>query len=418
MKKFLIISALCSLISALSFAAPLFETIELFPSDPQNKPNYRIPSLILAPNGDVLAIVERRVNSIGDASDIDIVMRRSTDNGKKWGKIETLIDDGENTTTDISLLLDRETGRLFVFFLRDKKQFCYIHTDDSGKTWSPIVNIHKQVTQSHWDAAGLKSGVEPNMGTIPASKMKGSKTVRWDFNWKQRYGIGPGHAGVQIQKGPHKGRLLLAGRHREPEGKSLVTYTHIMYSDDHGKTWQLGPTKVIKNGSENQVIELADGTLMMNARNETPSYSPTNARRLVATSKDGGDTWPEVWFEESLPGLKCHAALFVYNYKDSPHNGLVLFANPASPHRSDEHPYGRYNMTIRWSTDNAALWSAGRPIYPFTASYPDIAVLSDGNIGVIYECGAPGSEKYWDKLHFARFNLEWLMSPARIPWNP
>jgi hypothetical protein len=38
---------------------PLFETQRLFALTPKNKPNYRIPSIIQAPNGDILVICEK-----------------------------------------------------------------------------------------------------------------------------------------------------------------------------------------------------------------------------------------------------------------------------------------------------------------------------------------------------------------------
>lgn len=45
---------------------------------------YRIPALITAPNGDLIAAIDERVPSCGDlkwSEDINIVVRRSTDNG-------------------------------------------------------------------------------------------------------------------------------------------------------------------------------------------------------------------------------------------------------------------------------------------------------------------------------------------------
>ncbi|MDR0352535.1 MAG: glycoside hydrolase [Opitutaceae bacterium] len=399
-------------------AAPLFETMELFPSAPDNKPNYRIPSIIRAPNNDILAIVERRNHGIGDVGDIDIVMRRSADRGRTWSGIQTLVDDGANTSTDITTCIDWETGRIFVFFLRDKKKYAYVASDDSGKTWTGIVMIHDSVTKPEWDRLGLKPGRDVDSSTDPESDKKASKVVQWKRNWIQRYGVGPGSAGIQLKHGSHKGRLLIPGRHMEQEGKSRPGYTHVFYSDDHGRTWRLGATKIIKYGNENQLVELPDGTIMMNARNVYSRSAPDNARRLVALSRDGGLTWPTVWHDEALVSLPCHAATLLYNHPASPDNGLLLFANPASPFRQKEHPYGRYNMTVRWSRDNGNTWSAGRMIYPHTSSYNDMTVLDDGTIAMIYERGDQGSVKYWDSLHFVRFNLEWLFAPPRAPWNP
>ena len=50
---------------------------------------------------------------------------------------------------------------------------------------------------------------------------------------------GPG-SGIQIEHGPHKGRLVIPCDHIEADTKHY--YSHIIYSDDHGKTWKLGGT--------------------------------------------------------------------------------------------------------------------------------------------------------------------------------
>jgi sialidase-1 len=384
---------------------------------PDNKPNYRIPSIISAPNGDVLAIVEKRNHGIGDVGNTDIVMRASSDLGKTWSPIRVILDDGPNTCTDITPCIDWDTNRLYVFFLRDKKRFCYIYSDNSGKTWSKIVDIHESVTKPEWETVGLKSGAVVDSSTDRETG-KTSKAAEWRRNWVQRYGIGPGSAGIQLKQGKHKGRLIIPARHLEQEGRSHVTYSHVFYSDDHGKTWQIGPHKIIKFGNESRLIELANGDLMINARSAHSPSGPDDHRRLVAVSHDGGDTWPVVYKDEGLVSLRCHASILAYRHPDSPHNGLVLFANPASPYHQEEHPYGRYNVTVRWSRDNGATWSAGRPIYPHTSSYTDLTVLSDGSIGMIYERGKKGSVKYWDSLQFVRFNLEWLLAPPHTAWNP
>lgn len=398
-------------------AAPVFETREIFPSAPDNKPNYRIPSIIRAPNGDTLAIVEKRNHGIGDVGNTDIVMRCSSDLGKTWSAIRVILDDGPNTSTDITPCVDWDTKRLYVFFLRDKKRFCYIYSDDSGKTWSGMVDIHASVTKPEWETVGLKPG-RARDSSVDRETGKTSKAAEWKRNWMQRYGIGPGSAATQLRTGPLKGRLIVPARHNEQVGKSLVGFTHVFYSDDHGKTWRLGASNIIKYGNESRLVELANGDLMINARSAHAPSGPDNHRRLVAISRDGGNTWPVVYKDEGLVSLPCEASILTYRHENSANNGLVLFANPASPFRQEKHPYGRYNVTVRWSRDNGATWSAGRPIYPHTSAYTDITVLSDGSIGMIYERGEKGSVKYWDSLHFVRFNLEWLFAPPHTTWDP
>jgi sialidase-1 len=71
---------------------------------------------------------------------------------------------------------------------------------------------------------------------------------------------------------------------------------------------------------------------------------------------------------------------------------------------------------VRISYDEGASWSAGRTIWPHPSSYSDLVVLPDRTVAMVYERGEKGRTHYWDELHFARFNLEWLTS-GRLQWN-
>src|SRR5262249_37803950 len=79
----------------LNAAEPLFETTLVFPNAPGNKPNYRIPAILKAANGDLLIIAEKRNDGIGDIGNHDIVMKRSRDKGKTWSDMQVVLDDGD-----------------------------------------------------------------------------------------------------------------------------------------------------------------------------------------------------------------------------------------------------------------------------------------------------------------------------------
>jgi len=95
--------------------------INLFSADMKEGVScYRIPSLITAKNGDIITAIDERVPSCGDlkwSNDINIVMRRSSDNGNSWSDIETIVDYplGESAS-DPSMILDETTGEIFMFF--------------------------------------------------------------------------------------------------------------------------------------------------------------------------------------------------------------------------------------------------------------------------------------------------------------
>ena len=81
---------------------------------------YRIPALVTAVNGDLVAVMDERVTScadLGGNKDINIVGRRSGDGGMTWSDLETIVDhEFGKSASDPSLIVDRETGELFLFY--------------------------------------------------------------------------------------------------------------------------------------------------------------------------------------------------------------------------------------------------------------------------------------------------------------
>ncbi|QIF01542.1 sialidase family protein [Roseimicrobium sp. ORNL1] len=397
-------SVLCALLAVSPFASaaePLFQTVCLFPVTPDNKPNYRIPAILQAQNGDLLVFAEKRNDGPGDIGNHDIVLKRSSDKGGTWGAEQMIFDDEKGVSTDITVGMDHSNGKLWLFFLRDKKKFVHFTSTDHGRTWQGPVSIHEQVTKPEWDALKGKSDAEE-----PANP-KG-RMAMWEKDWVQRYGCGPGNGMVQLSKGPKAGRLVVSARHREDIGKGrLRSFAHSFYSDDHGATWKLGGN-IGMHTSECQLVELADCSLMVMSRNESSTDAPDNIRHLTAISKDGGETWTAPKRAEELISPRCHGPVERFTLAEKQGKNRLLFSSPASPYRQPEHPYGRYNLTVRLSYDEGATWTAGKTIWPHPSSYSDMVVLDDMTVGFIYERGPKGSTHYWDELHFVRFNLEWL----------
>lgn len=394
-RSFLVSIALSGgLLSQKAVAAPLFETTTVHAAAPDNRPNYRIPALAVAPNGDLLLFTEKRNDGIGDLGNHDLVMVRSTDQGRTWSAEQVILDDADRPTADPTVCIDHERGRIFLFFLQAKSRFAYFTSDDNGATWLGPVSIHEAVTRPEW---------EPDFPNVHPDS--GRRT-------RHPYGVGPGTSAIQLTQGPRRGRLLVPARHvEELNGGGFASFSHVFFSDDHGATWQLGPT-VAQHGNECRLEELSDGTVMLSMRNTDPADRLDNSRRLVALSRDSGDNWTTVYRDDALVSTPVHASLRRYPTNQAAgERPILLFANPASAVRQTVHPYGRYNLTVRWSRDDGQTWSAGRVIYPHPSSYSDMVVLPDGTIGLIYERGPRDSTHYWDELQFARFNLEWLFSP-------
>ena len=324
---------------------------------------YRIPSLIVGPKGTVLAFCEGRKNNRGDAGDIDVVLKRSTDGGKTWGRIEMVWDEADNTCGNPCPVVDARTGTIWLLLThnlradtearivsgkstRSRTVWITKSTDD-GATWSKPVEITKDVKKPHW-------------------------------TW---YATGPG-VGIQLKSG----RLLVPCDSKSENG--TVRESHVIYSDDSGKTWKLGGV-VGPNCNECQAVELADGSVMLNMR----TYRANN-RRLVAVSKDGGETFTKPIEDEILIEPVCQASIL----RIPGEKGGVLFSNPASTKRE--------KMTIRLSTDDGKTWPRARELHPGPAAYSCLTVLPNGDIACLYE---RGDKNPYETITLARFTRGWVV---------
>jgi sialidase-1 len=207
------------------------------------------------------------------------------------------------------------------------------------------------------------------------------------------YATGPG-GGIQIQNGPHEGRLVLPCDHSELETKN--GFSHVIYSDDHGQSWKLGGSTPKPGVNECEVVELTGGKLMLNMRN----YDKSRTVRQVALSNDGGQTWSDQHSDDALIEPMCQGAIRRYRWSDGGKPGVILFSNPASKNE-------RANLTVRASFDDGQTWSASRVLHAGASAYSDLAVLADGQIACLFEAGIKNAN---EGIVFSRFPLDSLQS--------
>jgi sialidase-1 len=232
-----------------------------------------------------------------------------------------------------------------------------MHSTDDGVTWSTPKDISASVKKADW-------------------------------TW---YATGPG-VGIQTRGG----RLVIPANHAL--AGTQVHQSHLIYSEDRGKTWKLGGIAA-DHTNESQVVELADGRLMLNMRNHPPK-KPENFR-MVAVSTDGGRTLGETTTDRTLIEPPAQASLLRYSLASRTGKNVgknrLLFANPAAPKRE--------RMTVRLSYDEGATWPVSRVIYEGPSAYSSLVVLRDRTIGLLYERGA---EMPYDRITFTRVTLGWL----------
>lgn len=334
---------------------------------------YRIPAMALANDGTLLAFAEGRTQGTSDAGDIDLVIKRSSDSGKTWSEQAIVWNQLTNTCGNPCPIVDRETGAIVLVM-----------------TWNLGTDKERQIIEgtSQETRKVFVTRSEDN-GVTWSSPLEFTAAVKAeDWTW---YATGPG-AGIQIERGPHKGRMIVPCDHIEAKTKRY--YSHVIYSDDRGQTWNRGGRTPRDNVNECQVVELADGRLMLNMRN----YERAQSRRQVAFSSDGGETWTAQGFDKGLPEPTCQASLRRAKWPTNGEPGLIVFSNPASEKT-------RANLVVRGSVDEGARWSLAKTLHKGPAAYSDLVVLEDGTIGCLFEAGEKGP---YEKIVFASFSADEL----------
>jgi sialidase-1 len=341
------------------------EQVEVYTSGEDGYDTYRIPSVIVTAKGTVLAFCEGRRNSRGDAGDIDIVLKRSNDGGRTFSEQQVVWDDGTNTCGNPCPVVDGATGTIWLLLTHN------LGTDHERD----IVAGKSENTRTVWVTSSSDDGLT---WAEPVEITSSTKKPGWAW-----YATGPG-CGIQTRSG----RLVIPCDHIVTGGD--MWSSHVIYSDDHGKTWQLGGTAPPKT-NECEVVELSDGRLLLNMRN----YNREHPCRAIAVSDDEGVTFSEVSYDETLIEPICQASIRRYGIGDS---NAILFSNPAQTK-------GRARMTVRLSEDDCETWSRSRVLHHGPAAYSCLAVLPDGTILCLYERG--WSQPY-ERITLARFSLEWM----------
>ncbi len=332
---------------------------------------YRIPSLVCTAEGTLLAFCEGR--SGNDQSPTDMVFKRSLDGGKTWLPMQVLVKAVPEAAMDPTAVIDRTTGAIVLVYDRwpkipageelgehkrapglgpDSVTAWVMSSNDEGATWSTPVDITATTKRADWTEIGH----------------------------------GPG-LGIQTRSG----RLVIPCFETKPVGgKWGTSWNFIIYSDDHGKTWQLSDNEVGPNVNESQVVELTDGSLFLNMRSVRGKGC-----RAGAISKDGGETWSDLFDIPELADAGCQASLLRYTWADGDgEKSRILYSKGTTPDRRVG--------TIRISYDEAKTWPVAKVVCKDYFGYSCLTTMPDGTIGCLFETAG------CSKIAFTKFSLEWL----------
>lgn len=329
---------------------------------------FRIPALITAKDGSLVAACDRRKYSNADLpEDIDIILNRSTDGGQSWSGPQFLaVGRGRGQGFgDCALAHTRDEGGLIAVYAggvgfwqsrpdEPLRIYCRRSTDN-GASWSPAEDI------THY---------------LYGPDCVDSVRRQW---WGAFCASGNGLL-------TSTGRILFVTAVREGEAWSANDY--VLYSDDNGETWQCSQ-RACKGGDEAKVVELRDGRILMSIRH--------NGERWFNISEDGGVTWHDTVFAgKEINAPACNGDIIRYDREDG--TSVLLHSLPTGNERKD--------VKVIISYDEGKTWPAGKVIVTYNSAYSSLCILPDGTIGMYVEEDPYGSDHY--EMVFYNFSLEWL----------
>ena len=362
---------------------------------------YNCGALIASSRGTILHICEARKNSTLDTGQIDLVLRRSFDQGQTFDKSRVIAHEEGWVCGNMAPVVDQSTGVIWLLFTKNRmdgdeqaiiegtapcsRSVWITHSEDDGASWSPPQEITDSVKLPNW-------------------------------TW---YATGPGH-GIQLKSG----RLVIAcnhvvmenGRAHIPDQENVLSdpyHSHVIYSDDHGSSWQIGGS-TDEGQNECTVLEADDGQLYLNCRNKNMLADGGNYRG-IAWSRDQGESFSPIVHDAALPEPICEASVLRFTNRHDHDRNRVLFSNPAgladgktkTPKAIGQQD--RRELTIRMSYDECRTWPVSKVLYSGRAGYSDLCITDDMTILCCY---LNGVARTMERVTLARFNLEWLTDGA------
>ncbi len=349
----------------------LARTTLLRPGD-YNSTNYRIPAVITAKDGTVVAVTDKRKYNNNDLpGDIDILCNYSIDGGHTWSEPYTIaygtgVGQGFG---DCALALTNDDNGIMAAFVggpgfwgstpENPLRMYISRSNDNGRTWTEPEDITSQ---------------------IYGAECEDEERQKWLGGF---FGSGNGLL-------TSTGRIMFVVAMREDNTREVVC-NHAVYSDDNGLTWQVSERASV-GGDEAKVTELVDGRILMSIRH--------NGNRWYNISDDGGVTWQEStseWTDIVAPA--CNGDLIRYT---STNNGddknRLLHSVPVGSSRK--------NVTVYVSYDEGETWPTSRCVVPYNSAYSSLCILPNKTIGLYVEETYQGEGDYCTV--FYNFSLNWL----------
>lgn len=354
-----------------------FKEMNLFKAGMDGYHSFRIPALVSTKRGTLLAFCEGRKDSDKDYGDIDVVYKRSTNNGTSWSPLKVLFSKEGGTCGSPTAVADMINGRICIIMSYNDEKYAQYSvstkheaidewgdrkvflnwSDDDGLSWNNLHDVTKEL--------------------LP-------RNYTWDV-------IGPG-AGIQLRYGPKAGRLIIPALGRN------------LYSDNHGLSWQSQP---IRSGtSEGTIMQLCNGDLLRNDRGASGAFR-ARRRRQISISGNNGNSWSSWRSSEDLLDPLCQASLLRYNYS---YPQRLIFLNPSTTLTGLPN---RKKMSVKISYDDGITWPVERMLDANNGGYSSMARTDNGQIASLQEARENNNTAY--TIKFRRFNLSWVLNGEPEP---
>ena len=355
----------------------------LFNGGSEGYHSYRIPSIVRTNAGTLLAFAEGRMDNPKDYGNINLVYKRSTNNGTTWSALGEVVGVGPGTWGNPTAVVDRNTGRVWLFMSWNDDT----HNQGGTDGYEPINSWGERRVYMSWsdnDGVSWAPQVDMTNTLLPPG-------YTWD-------GMGPG-VGLQTSEA-HAGRLIIPAANRN------------IYSDDHGATWHY---QLIPGGSgEATIIERIGGTLMRNDRPGTAQFNTAKRRWISTGTIEGGFG---AWYpDNTLLDPKCEGSVLRYTGEPS----RIMFLNPGSTER-------RCKMRVRISYDEGVTWPISRRTHDWLTDdetcdqgkggYSSMCKTADYCVGALIEINedVSNSATSHKSIEFHKFNLPWILNGATEP---
>ncbi len=345
-----------------------------------NTKYYRIPTIINTADGGILALTDDRYSNTNDLGNhkIDVVARKSMDNGATWSEEHTIAaGDGSSDASygyGDPAIVRTKSGKLICLMAAGKNSFSsgmlhmgYSESTDNGATWSTVKDIYSSIN---------KNGAEITSAFTTAGK------------------------GVTFSNG----RVAFA-----MNGKVSGTNNEfVLYSDDEGATWALSPS--IYSGADESKLEIMnDNSLLVSVRRGGWNSMANRGynRTTGDASEDGIDSWGTqgIWGDE-MNANGCNADILYYNRATEGGRDVLLhtLTKNFSTYRKDLRLYASF--------DQGETWKEVFQIQPGYAAYSSMQKLANGDLAIIFEDGSIGNQDKMDcfAINYIVISKEMLLS--------